>query len=191
MLHHSPKSGMAWVLLSGGIDSSACVSFYMDQGFSTEGMFIDYGQIALPREIRAAESIAEHYRIPLKKLKWSGGQQKKSGFICGRNAFLLFSGLMELRQETAILAIGIHSGTTYQDCSMSFVRKMQGLFDVYTHGRVQIGTPFLKWLKGDIWHYLKSRGVPLNLTYSCELGEDQPCGHCLSCRDLEILYAST
>jgi len=191
MLHHGPNSGMAWVLLSGGIDSSACVSFYMDQGFSTEGVFIDYGQIALPREIRAAESIAEHYRIPLNKFKWSGGQQKKSGFICGRNAFLLFSSLMELPQETGILAIGIHSGTTYQDCSMSFVRKMQGLFDAYTHGRVQIGTPFLKWLKGDIWHYSKSRGVPLTLTYSCERGEDQPCGHCLSCRDLEILYAST
>jgi len=191
MLHQNQNSGMAWVLLSGGIDSSACVSFYMDQGFSTEGVFIDYGQIALPREIRAAESIAEYYGISLKKFKWSGGQQKKSGFISGRNAFLLSSALMELPQETGILAIGIHSGTTYQDCSISFVRKMQTLFDLYTHGRVQIGTPFLKWLKSDIWHYSKSRGVPLNLTYSCERGEEQPCGHCLSCRDLEALYAST
>ena len=144
MLHNAPNSAIAWVLLSGGIDSSACVSFYVDQGFSTEGVFIDYGQIALTREIRAAESIAEHYGIPLNKFRWCGGRQKKSGFICGRNAFLLLSALMELPQAAGVLAIGIHSGTTYQDCSAFFVHKMQVLFDDYTHGKLQIGTPFLK-----------------------------------------------
>ncbi len=155
------------------------------------GIFVDYGQIAMPREVRAAEAVAKHYRIPLTKLKWMGVQQKTSGLILGRNAFLLMGALIELPEDQGILSIGIHAGTRYQDCKGLFVRKMQSLFDTYTKGKVQIGAPFLKWTKGDIWQYSKSRGVPLDLTYSCERGENQPCGICLSCQDLERLYAST
>ena len=191
MSKHIPKSHRAWVLLSGGIDSSACVAFYLEQGFSVAGIFVDYGQTAMPREVRAAEAIAKHYCIPLTKLTWTGSKQKTSGLILGRNAFLLFGALMELPEDHGILSFGIHAGTSYQDCKGPFVRRMQSLFDTYTHGKVQIGTPFLKWTKSDIWRYSKSRGVPLDLTYSCERGENQPCGLCLSCQDLEHLYAST
>jgi 7-cyano-7-deazaguanine synthase len=181
----------AWVLLSGGIDSSACVAFYLEQEFRVAGIFVDYGQIAMPREVRAAEAVAKHYRIPLTKLKWTGVQEKPSGLILGRNAFLLVGALMELPEDRGILSIGIHAGTHYQDCKGPFVRKMQSLFDTYTKGKIQIGIPFLKWIKSDIWQYSISRRVPLDLTYSCERGENQPCGLCLSCQDLERLYAST
>lgn len=188
-MSNSANTGNVWVLLSGGVDSTACVAFYLEHDFSVSGMFVDYGQGSAQREIKAAESIARHYDIPLSKLVWSGLREKKSGFICGRNAFLLIGTLMELPQDAGILSLGIHSGTVYLDCAQSFVSKMQSVFDIYTQGRIQIGTPFLKWTKGDIWTYSKSQGVPLELTYSCELGTDQPCGLCLSCRDLENLYA--
>lgn len=189
--NHSLDSDKAWVLLSGGIDSSACVAFYLEQGFSVAGIFFDYGQIAMPREVRAAEAIAKHYCIPLTKLTWMGTQEKTSGLIRGRNALLLVGALMELPEDHGILSIGIHAGTSYQDCKGPFARKMQSLFDTYTRGRLQLGTPFLKWTKRDIWRYSRSKGVPLDLTYSCERGENQPCGLCLSCQDLEFLYAST
>ena len=191
MVQNRSNSGKVRVLLSGGIDSSACVAFYLEQGFSVNGIFVDYGQIAAPREIEAARAIARHYNIPFSRLTWSGLHKKKAGFIRGRNAFLLIGALMELPEETGILALGIHAGTHYQDCSLPFVRKMQSIFDTYTQGKIQIGAPFLNWEKGDIWVYSKSQGVPMELTYSCERGQDQPCGLCLSCRDLEILYASS
>lgn len=42
--------------------------------------------------------------------------------------------------------------------------------------------------KIEVWEYAKSKRVPINLTYSCELGLKQPCGKCPSCKDLIILY---
>jgi 7-cyano-7-deazaguanine synthase len=179
------------VLLSGGIDSSACVAFYLEETFAVRAVFVDYGQLAARREIAAAKAIAAHYRIPLTMLQWSGHSEKSTGFILGRNAFLLIAALMELPDACGLLALGVHSGTPYVDCSPTFIRKMQSIFDMYTEGRVQIGTPFLRWTKPDVWGFCKSRGVPVELTYSCEHGLDQPCGTCLSCDDLEALRACT
>jgi len=189
MVQKSAGDSGVCVLLSGGIDSTACVAFYLDQGFSVNATFVDYRQVSARRELAAAEAIAGHYAIPLIALTWSGFCEKGAGLIQGRNALLLVGALMELPQDVSILALDIHSGTTYQDCTRSFICQMQSVFDIYMQGKVQIGVPFLEWTKSDIWAFCKSRGVPLELTYSCERGLDQPCGKCLSCRDLEVLYA--
>jgi len=177
------------VLLSGGIDSAACVRFYLQQHFSIRGLFVNYGQTSAVPEKRAAKAVAAYYRIPLAVVTWYGLEQKRSGAIKGRNAFLLFGGLMEIPGNVRVLAIGVHAGTNYADCSPIFVRKVQSVLDLYTAGRLQLGTPFLKWTKRDIWAYAKTNNVPLHLTYSCERGVKQPCGACPSCRDLEILHA--
>ena len=44
----------AIVLLSGGIDSMACIHFYLNQGYSIEALFCDYGQPASVREMESA-----------------------------------------------------------------------------------------------------------------------------------------
>lgn len=178
------------VLLSGGIDSSACVAFYLEQCYVVNGTFIDYGQAAAKRESRSSSAIANHYNIPLTKLSIKGVQQKGAGIITGRNAFLIFSAIMEMPIDTSILAIGVHAGTGYTDCSPRFIRKMQSLIDMYTFGVVQIGAPFLRWTKGKIWEFCRLSGLPTKLTYSCEYGVKQPCGRCRSCLDLEALGAT-
>ena len=188
---NSLSSKNVYVLLSGGIDSAACVAFYLKENFSTRCMFIDYEQAAGQREFRSAKAIAKHYRVHFSRLTWSGLHKKNAGLVFGRNAFLLVSALMEMPRYTGIIAIGAHSGTNYYDCTSAFFRKMQSIFDAYTKGRIQIGVPFLKWTKGNILAFCRSYKVPLELTYSCERGLDQPCGQCLSCRDLEILNACT
>jgi len=179
----------AMVLLSGGVDSTACVAFYVSQGFSLSALFVDYGQLSSHLENEAAAAVCEHYSIPLQITAISGLRQRSGGYIPGRNAFLLYTALLAFRSDTGIIGIGIHSGTTYQDCSAHFVKEMQSSFDLYTDGRISIGAPFLRWNKLEVWHYSQNAGVPLHLTYSCELGRKQPCGACLSCKDTEALHA--
>lgn len=191
MMQKTNKESNICILLSGGIDSSACIAFYIEEGFSISGIFIDYGQPAVQKEEEASAIIAKYYGINLKKVKYTGFQNKNDGFIKGRNAFLFIAALMELPDEVSVLAAGIHSGTNYADCTPFFVSKMQSLFDMYTEGGLQLDMPFLKWNKRDIWDFCKSRKVPVELTYSCEKGLSQPCGKCLSCYDLEELYACT
>ena len=53
------------VLLSGGIDSAACLDFYRRQHFDVSGFHVKYGQAAAHREEAAARAIADHYQIPL------------------------------------------------------------------------------------------------------------------------------
>lgn len=181
------KGSAVTVLLSGGIDSTACLAFYLSQKHTTDALFIEYGQASINQELRAAQSISRHYRIQLHRIKVAGVTQKGGGLIVGRNAFLLGLALMEFRRETGLIAIGIHAGTNYADCSRPFVRRMQAIFDCCASGRIRIAAPFLAWSKRDILAFAAGRSVPIHMTYSCERGATQPCGSCLSCSDLEKL----
>jgi 7-cyano-7-deazaguanine synthase len=178
------------VLLSGGIDSTASIEFYLRQKFNVKALFINYGQIAAKKELVAAKKIANHYKIKLDKVVVRNLMTFSSGEIIGRNAFLLTTALLNFKQKNGIISIGIHDGTTYPDCTKKFIKDMQEIFDIYKNGAIQIGVPFLDFKKIEIWAYSQEHKVPLDLTYSCELGKMQPCGKCLSCKDLEILYAS-
>jgi 7-cyano-7-deazaguanine synthase len=179
------------VLLSGGVDSTACIDFYMEFGRPPYGLFIDYGQPAAAQEIRSATSVARHYSIPLKYLKLRGRKPKSAGLIAGRNSFLICTALMECPLSVSIIAMGIHSGTGYADCSESFLAHMQAAVDLLEPPRVHLAAPFITWTKADIYAYCHQRRVPIELTYSCEQGGLRPCGQCLSCKDREMLHART
>ena len=185
---HTGQDG-AIVLASGGIDSTACIAFFLSRKINVSAVFVDYGQISAKRERSAVSRICSFYGVPVRGLNCKGLGPWSMGFIPGRNALLLLSGMIEFPSDSGLLAIGIHSGTNYVDCSRSFVRQMQRIFDLYTDGRIHISAPFLRWTKRQIWDYCIVRGVPTHLTYSCEMGRKQPCGMCPSCRDLEALRA--
>ena len=184
VLTHKPRT---WLLLSGGIDSAACLAFYLKQGFSVECIHIGFGQPAFMYERVAAERVARHFSVPLKILRWSGTENFKEGAIVGRNAFLLMGALLEIDGNTGILATGIHAGTSYFDCSPGFLSSMQALVDGYCDGRVKLGAPFIEWTKQQIFAFCKFEGIPTDLTYSCERGTERPCMECLSCRDRSVL----
>ncbi len=177
------------VLLSGGIDSTTCLAFYIEIGRQCSAMFIDHQHPAAQREARAAQQVADHYQVSLTKLGCVGGTLKRSGLIPGRNAFLLTSAFMERPPTVTTIAMGIHSGTSYRDCSPQFVEQMNSVFSLCSDGKVSIGTPFLHWTKAEIWSFCRTRQVPLELTWSCEDSAEIPCGKCLSCLDREAANA--
>ena len=184
------NSTPVFVLLSGGIDSTACVAFFASQGFSVSAVFVDYGQAARLKEMSAASAVASHFGIPLSKISCTGVRKKADGMIPGRNAFLISVASMEFDSSCGMLSLGVHSGTDYWDCSPEFANLMQTMLDGYSDGRIRLNFPFMTWTKRDVWDFALTRNAPLNLTYSCELGLDQPCGRCQTCGDLQKLRAS-
>ena len=70
------------------------------------------------------------------------------------------------------------------------LKQTQDIFDEYTERTIKLGAPFLNFNKKEIWDYCQIEKVPLNLSYSCELGKKQPCGICSTCKDLESIYVS-
>lgn len=177
------------VLLSGGIDSAACVAFYIRQQFAVQALHVSYGQPAARQEEASAKAVASHYRIPLAIVKLDGIRMKADGEIIGRNAFLISTAVMEAPFEQGIVALGIHSGTSYYDCTPGFLVALQALYDGQCDGRLRVSAPFLDWTKQDIWQYCLEQQIPIEVTYSCEKGLAQPCGVCLSCGDREALHA--
>ena len=178
------------VLLSGGIDSAALAHFYLEQNYDVSAVHVTYGQPPAEREMHAATNVAAHYNISLQAIRVEGGRVKDVGEIIGRNAMLVFLALSESSLNApTLIALGIHSGTPYYDCSRAFLRDMQRILDGHCNGTARIAAPFAEWSKNDIWSYCQTHNVPTDMTYSCESGGTQPCGRCLTCQDLEALHA--
>lgn len=177
------------VLLSGGIDSAAVAAYYLQMNFEVRSLFVDCGQAAAKEERKAAHCLSKYFGIPIHEIAVSQGASISEGEIPGRNAFLIFSVLLTSQGGPQIIALGIHSGVPYYDCSKSFLGCAQVMVDGYAHGRIKLSAPFLKWNKPMIWNYCQKQGLPVDMTYSCETGHAPPCGLCPSCRDREGLYA--
>lgn len=171
------------MLLSGGLDSSACAHLLFQKGFSLEAVFIDYGQAAVGMEAKAATAIANHLSISMSRYSVVGAKPYSIGELTGRNAFLISAALFLTSIQSGIVAIGLHAGTSYYDCSEHFVNSMANLVSEQTNGQVSLLAPFIDWGKQDIFDYFTTSGLPLNLTYSCEAGTEPPCGVCSSCKD--------
>jgi 7-cyano-7-deazaguanine synthase len=183
----NPRGLSATVLMSGGVDSTACGRFLQRRGASVRGVFIDHGQAAAEREAKALGALAAHLSIEIDTFRLSGAHALGAGELVGRNAMLIFSALFLTRARPGLLAIGIHAGTPYFDCSGAFVDAAARLVSEHTDGKVSLVAPFVNWSKKDVFDYFVSERLPVELTYSCEAGTDPTCGNCSSCRDRRAL----
>jgi len=182
-----PLTPSACVLMSGGIDSAACAHFLLANGIAVSAVFIDYGQAASAFEREAALSLAAYLKIPLKQLIVQGGPIFGPGELVGRNGFLISAALFLTKGEPSLIAMGLHAGTPYVDCSEVFAKSMSRIIAEQTDGQVALSTPFISWNKRDVFEYFVSNNLPLDLTYSCEIGAKPPCNTCASCHDRRAL----
>ena len=175
------------VLASGGVDSSTLLWLSAEQGLDPSALFVDYGQPAAGAERTAVASICNSIGVPLRPVRYSGSSYG-SGEIRGRNAHLLHTALMEFPTSSGVVALGIHAGTGYSDCSPEFVEVMQRSYDFHTGGEITVVAPFVNWTKEQVYALATQLEVPLAQTYSCEAAV-LPCGECRSCLDRSLLVA--
>lgn len=201
----------AVVLLSGGMDSATCCYEAQAAGYAIYALTINYGQRA-QREIQAAQAVAQavgavqHHLYPMDLTLWGGSAltdrhiavptggvdetQIPVTYVPARNTIFLALALSwaEVLEADAIY-IGVndldYSG--YPDCRPEFIAAFQQLITVATKATVQgatiqIQTPLQRLSKVDIVRRAFTLGVPLDLTWSCYVEGDTPCGVCDSCR---------
>lgn len=185
------NEGKITILASGGIDSTSCIHLLKSQGYFCEALFVDYGQPAAHLEEKHSQIICDFYELPLRKIKleFEPNKQFQHGEITGRNSMLISVALMNI-EKPGLIAIGIHSGTSYYDCSKDFFERSKQLIDNLGDGQISLIAPFLDFTKGQIIHYAESVNLPIGKTYSCEKGLPRGCGECLSCLDRESFYVS-
>ncbi len=197
----------AVVLLSGGLDSTTCLSVAIKDGYEVFPISFDYGQ-RHRRELHCAGLIAKYYKLKtynVFKLDNVGGsaltdmninvpEYKGDKFIPityvpARNIiFLSYAvGYAEVVNAEAIY-IGVNAidYSGYPDCRPEFIDAFQQMVAVGTksgvEGRgVKIVTPLLNLSKSEIIKLACDKGAPLHLTWSCYKGGEKACGVCDSC----------
>ena len=199
-----------YVLLSGGIDSSTCLSIAMkDFNNSVIGVSFNYGQ-PHTKEIKAARSICfwvgcNHKIIDIKGLLGKGGLTDKNlempqvsyddlpegispTYVPFRNGTMLslITSYAAEDPEAEAIYFGAHADDAanwaYPDCTPEFIGGMANAIYIGTYHKIRLYTPLMFMDKGAIIRLGTSLDVDWKRTWSCYEGKELHCGTCPTCR---------
>lgn len=190
------------VLLSGGIDSTLALAKAVETQDEVWTLTVDYGQ-RHNREIRAAHEIARHYGVPNTVASITGAvfagsaltddidvpeehaEAPDETFVPGRNTVLVslaVSYAESLGGGCVVIGANADDADGYPDCRRKFLESFRDTISVGTNGRVWLHAPLLSMTKADIVRECRLLGAPIDLTWSCYRGEEQPCQRCEACK---------
>jgi 7-cyano-7-deazaguanine synthase len=166
--------------LSGGMDSTTLLGFYLEQGFEICCCSFLYGSKHNLYELESASKIIDfykdkghkisHLRFDLRSVFYhftsdlliNGGQipeghyeeeSMKRTVVPGRNLIMasIMAGIAESINAVGI-ALGIHAGDhhIYPDCRPGFINKLRSTINESSEGKVQVWAPFIFYTKKDI-----------------------------------------
>ncbi|MCR6544748.1 7-cyano-7-deazaguanine synthase QueC [Dehalobacterium formicoaceticum] len=199
----------AVVLLSGGLDSTVCMSIAQQSGVDIIPISFDYGQ-RHHRELACAKQVADFYQVKkhvvietnMRAIGGSAltadievpqGQEEREHvpvtYVPARNLIFLSYALGLAEVENAVkIYIGVNAVdySGYPDCRAEFIEKFQSITDYATKASVEnhriiIENPLQYLTKGEIVALGIKNGAPLHLTTSCYQGGALACGVCDSC----------
>lgn len=197
----------AVILLSGGLDSTTCLSVALKDGYEVYPLSFDYGQRHY-KELDSAKKVVKYYNIKTHKIVKMGNvggsaltdadidvpDYKGTGeipvtYVPARNiVFLSYAaGYAEVVDAEAIY-IGVNSVdySGYPDCRPEFIEAFEKVIKVGTKrgvegNAIKIVTPLINLSKAEIIKLAYENNAPLHLTTSCYRGEEKACGVCDSC----------
>jgi 7-cyano-7-deazaguanine synthase len=134
--------------------------------------------------------------IPLKSYSeqiQSTNGEPVSTYVPFRNGLFLSSAAsFALSENCDIIYYGAHSddsaGNAYPDCSEKFNNAMNEAIYEGSGKKLKIEAPFVKMNKADVIKLGIELKVPYQLTWSCYIGDEKPCGKCGTCIDRENAF---
>jgi 7-cyano-7-deazaguanine synthase len=203
-----PKTSLAVVLLSGGLDS--CVTAAVAAQDHRLALFhANYGQRTVHRELASFRALAQHFRAEqtleagLHYLGTIGGSALTdfsepvptgeaeppgipSTYVPFRNSNLLAAATAwgEVLGATALfIGANILDNPGYPDCRPEYFEAFNRVIELGTRPEthLRIHTPLIGLDKAGIIRLGLELAAPLHLTWSCYQNEDAACGRCSSC----------
>lgn len=198
----------AIVLLSGGLDSTTCMSVAHQEGYQIYPVSFNYGQRHI-RELECAKKVAAFYKVKEHKIltlsnvggsaltdpeiavpEYQGDGYIPVTYVPARNILFLSYALgyaEVVGAETIFIGVSAVDYSGYPDCRPEFIQAYQQVINVGTktgvEGQpVQVVTPIIHLTKGETIKLAYRNSAPLDLTTSCYNGGEMACGLCDSCR---------
>lgn len=197
------------VVLSGGLDSTVCMALAQRESETPPlALTFDYGQ-RHRTELDRSAGVAGHYRsdhlvVQLDTTAWGGsaltdpsidiptggtGDGIPVTYVPARNSIFLAValGVAEARGIDAVwIGVNAVDYSGYPDCRPAFIEAFR---QVAATGQkrgiegdpVEIRTPLIESTKPEIVRMGLALDAPLELTWSCYEGGDEPCGVCDAC----------
>lgn len=197
----------AVILLSGGLDSTTCMSVAHQEGYELYPISFNYGQ-RHQRELESAKAVASFYHVKEHRIfeidnvggsaltdpsisvpAYHDTEEIPVTYVPARNIlFLSYAlGYAEVLEAEAIF-IGVSSidYSGYPDCRPEFIKAFQHVVNVGTKAGVEgkaikIRTPLMHLSKAATIQLAMKNSAPLHLTTSCYQGGEKACGICDSC----------
>lgn len=196
------------LLASGGMDSTVLSYKLLHEKKRIGILFLDYGQKFASTELTTLKKvIPNEYLDSLKVINISSIYQSSSSvMITGANLweknvsaddmYLPYRNLLFLTIAASyaqsidvpkVYSAFINSNHAKEiDCSKDFFTYLEKM--LYDIGFIQLEMPFRFFSKTDVARLGLQLDVPIDLTFSCQINEKNPCGACPNCVDrLEAL----
>ncbi len=189
-------------LMSGGVDSSLMVKILKDEGINQNMLYVDLGHPAADQEWKSCRTIARYFdltepmRVDFRNYSKVLGQfgfdfnkvALERYLYPGRNLMLLWvASFVAFANEYNGVAIGLNRPgfPHFPDQIPEFIVNTEYAVSSAFGSKISIKAPLIELDKTEIIHIAVKNGVPLDLTYSCQIGEETYCGNCISCVDIK------
>lgn len=199
----------AIVLFSGGLDSTTCLAWGQNEGFTCHAMSFDYGQ-KHNVELEAAKRLGKHFNVashnivPLSPALFQTSSLVNpkrsipedahnpnvvpSTYVPARNTIFLSMALAlaeTLEASAIIIGVSAVDYSNYPDCRPEYIKAFQAMANLATAEdfSVQILTPLIDLSKAQTIQLGHTLGVDYSQTISCYQANEkgEACGKCDSC----------
>ncbi|MCO7125573.1 7-cyano-7-deazaguanine synthase QueC [Sporolactobacillus shoreicorticis] len=201
----------AVIVLSGGLDSTTCMSIAKSEGYELCPITFCYGQrhqreVEQAKKIAAFYEVAQHRIVDLDFFRQLGGSAltdtsihvpddgTEKGipvtYVPARNMIFLSLATAYaevIGAETIFTGVSSVDYSGYPDCRPEFIQSMNQTINLATKTGVSarhltIKTPLMHLTKAETVRLGVELGAPYRLTTSCYNGGEKACGVCDSCR---------
>jgi 7-cyano-7-deazaguanine synthase len=109
---------------------------------------------------------------------------EKDAFFPTRNLlFTVLGSSYAYSISSKVVALGILANPIFPDQTSDFFKKAEICVSAALGVDMKVLTPLITLDKRETLKLAHKHGLPLELTYFCHSGSDQPCGKCISCKE--------
>ena len=184
-------------LMSGGLDSTTLLYDLLDQGYKAHCLLYDYGQRHI-KELSFAEATCAKLGVAFDKITLPPQLFERSALttssdpligtptvVPNRNMVLIAMAASYALSHgcTAVsCAVNGDDAEVYPDCRAEFMKHLNAALRCCHTRRMEVHLPYIVRTKAKVVDIAWRLKVPLEETWSCYAGGDEPCGQCGACQ---------